>query len=164
MANSDLKRKTSACSFAIRKELKRTFPKIKFRVKSTYYHSGSMIDVFWENGPVDHVVTVLLEKYILGGVCDKKNIREGVPQINYVLTHRSKSKNILSLLPSFEEECPTPLPDSEIVFHRLFGKSPFPFDADNFKIIRTATTVGNMEDFFEFIYTSSTATKSSVTK
>jgi len=48
---------------AIRKELKRHFPGIKFSVRSEYFSGGSSVDVSWNFGPTEDAVRAIIMKY-----------------------------------------------------------------------------------------------------
>ncbi len=47
----------------IRVELKRTFPGIKFSVRSSTYSGGASIDVSWTDGPTESLVERVTSKY-----------------------------------------------------------------------------------------------------
>lgn len=47
----------------IRKELKKTFPEIKFSVRSSSYTGGSSVSVNWEDGPMVKEVEKVTEKF-----------------------------------------------------------------------------------------------------
>ena len=50
----------------IRRELKRTWPAVKFKVRSESYTGGSSINVDWTDGPTDKQVKAIVSKYKKG--------------------------------------------------------------------------------------------------
>lgn len=55
--------KVSTVSAELKKELKSTFPGVKFSVRSSYYHGGSSISVEWNNLPTVAAVEAITNKY-----------------------------------------------------------------------------------------------------
>lgn len=90
----------AAAAKAIRVELKKHFPLIKFSVKSRSFSGGDAIDVEWQNGPTSDSVLKLIRKYQYGhfdGMCDlyeMSNCREDIPQVKYVQYRREVSEDI----------------------------------------------------------------------
>lgn len=87
----------AAAAKLIREDLKEAFPGTKFRVKARGYNTHDAIDVDWTDGPSTALVAPLLRKYQEGdfdGMIDLyeyTNLREDVPQVNYVHTQRESS-------------------------------------------------------------------------
>lgn len=64
---------------AIKKELQRHWPKIKFSVKSEYYSMGNSVNVSWTYGPTERQVRKIIDKYQHGsfdGMTDSYNYRK----------------------------------------------------------------------------------------
>lgn len=86
--------KTAECSKAIREELKKEFPGVKFKVNS---ESGSAINIHYVDGPSYELVDKIVSKYEMGhfdGMTDMyeyDNSREDIPQVSYVFTTREIS-------------------------------------------------------------------------
>lgn len=85
---------------AIKKELGKEFPAVKFSVKSQVYSGGSSVDVEWTDGPTTEQVETIVGKYEYGhfnGMDDMyeiSNSREDIPQVKYVMTRRSMSQQV----------------------------------------------------------------------
>lgn len=83
---------------AIKQELKQLFPTVKFSVKSSTYSGGSSVDVDWEDGPTITQVLFVLDKYEYGkfnsmeDMYESNNRREDIPQVKYVMEHRTMSQ------------------------------------------------------------------------
>lgn len=75
---------------AIRAELKKFFPKIKFTIRSKTYSGGDNVRVCWVDGPTQRVVEDVVAKYRIGhfdAMTDSSvisNRREGIPQVYYI--------------------------------------------------------------------------------
>lgn len=80
----------------IRKELKHTFPNIKFSVISRTYAGGNGVNVQWENGPTRATVRSLIVKYECGhfnpmeDIYEYTNCRKDIPQVDYVHVQRRR--------------------------------------------------------------------------
>jgi hypothetical protein len=92
------------CAAAIREELKKEFPAVKFSVKSSNFANGDSVDVRWENGPTNSEVEVFTNKYKYGrfdGMTDMyeySNSREDIPQSKYISTRRDIADEINSVV------------------------------------------------------------------
>jgi len=79
---------------AIRSELKKAFPEIKFRVRSSNYAGGDSVRIVWNNGPTSDSVENITDKYQYGhfdGMVDMyvcTNNIEGLPQARFVFASR----------------------------------------------------------------------------
>jgi len=89
---------------AIREELKKTFPKIKFSVTSKSYSGGNSVTAAWEDGVlVDDVVRVI-EKYQYGNfdgmqdLYEYTNKRDDIPQVKYVFAERNMSEEARKII------------------------------------------------------------------
>jgi len=68
----------------IRTELKRTFPGVKFSVRSSRYSGGNSVHVEWTNGPKEAAVNDILDKYEAGrfdGMDDSYNYKSGTARV-----------------------------------------------------------------------------------
>jgi hypothetical protein len=79
---------------AIRSELKKAFPEIKFRIRSSNYAGGDSVRIVWSNGPTSDSVEEITAKYQYGhfdGMVDMyeySNSREDIPQARFVFASR----------------------------------------------------------------------------
>ncbi len=95
-------RKTIAaeCAAAIRADLKKIFPGIKFKVTSKNYAGGNSVNVGWTNGPTVEAVESLIGRYEMGhfdGMADiyvYSNDNESIPQTKYLFCNRSISEDV----------------------------------------------------------------------
>jgi len=85
---------TAKCSKAIREELKKEFPGVKFKVHS---EGGSEINIYYVDGPSYESVDKIVGKYKMGhfdgmtDIYEYDNRREDIPQVLYVFTTREIS-------------------------------------------------------------------------
>lgn len=85
---------TAKCSKAIREELKKKFPGVKFKVNSG---GGSAINIYYVDGPSYESVDKIVGKYEMGhfdGMTDMyeyDNRREDIPQVKYIFITREIS-------------------------------------------------------------------------
>lgn len=91
----------------IRSELKRTFPGVKFSVRTSTYSGGASIDVSWTDGPADSTVRGVTDRfrgadfdgqtdsmnYLTRTTQDGSSIRYGA---DFVFTHRSVSTEAMA--------------------------------------------------------------------
>ena len=88
------------CAAAIRKDLKKVFPGIKFRVTSENFARGNSVNVGWTNGPTVEAVKALVSRYEYGhfdGMADMyvySNDIPKIPQTKYLFCNRSISSDI----------------------------------------------------------------------
>lgn len=86
---------------AIRRELKKAFPKTKFSVTSKSYSMGNSVQVDWTDGPDTEAVNSIIKKYQYGhfdGMTDSyefSNNRNDIPQAMFVTASRHISNSIL---------------------------------------------------------------------
>jgi len=104
---ADNKGKTSshaAASAAIKAELNKAFPEIKFSVRSDSFAGGNSVHISWNDGPNSDEVNALTKKYQYGsfdGMTDMyeyTNNREDIPQAKYVQAQRSMSEEARAAL------------------------------------------------------------------
>ena len=85
---------------AMRKELKKVFPLVKFAVTSQSYSGGNSVHVGWENGPTSEEVGEVVYKYQYGhfngmeDIYENTNRRDDLPQVKYVQVRREVSEDI----------------------------------------------------------------------
>lgn len=98
------KSSSANCASAIREELKKEFPSVKFSVKSSNFSGGDSVRISWENGPTTLEVSSITSKYQYGrfdGMTDMyeySNSREDLPQSKYVQTQREISEEINNIV------------------------------------------------------------------
>ena len=85
---------TAKCSKAIREELKKKFPGVKFKVNA---EGGSAFNIYYMDGPSYEAVEKIVSKYEMGhynsmeDIYEYSNRRDDVPQVSYVFTTREIS-------------------------------------------------------------------------
>lgn len=85
-----MKSELAQCASTIRKELKETYPSVKFRVRSKSFSMGNSVDVYYPKGQVDRSeLSRILEKYQYGTFCgmtDSSGIKpdNGLPRAKFV--------------------------------------------------------------------------------
>ena len=85
---------------AIKSELKKEFPAIKFSVKSSNFSMGNSVDVSWVDGPSQSQVSAITGKYQYGSfdgmqdLYEYTNSRDDIPQAKWVQTSRTISDEI----------------------------------------------------------------------
>jgi hypothetical protein len=93
-----MKTQQAQAAKAIRKDLKKAFPKTKFSVRSGSGANTSSVNVYWTDGPKEDGVTKITSKYQYGyfdGIQDLyeySNIREDIPQAKFVFANRRMSQ------------------------------------------------------------------------
>lgn len=91
------------CAKAIKQELKKAYPLIKFSVKSDTFAGGNSVGINWTNGPTVSQVELISKKYEYGhfngmeDIYEINNRRNDIPQAKYIHTSRN-------IDPSFFEE------------------------------------------------------------
>ena len=94
-----MKSTASQAAAAIREDLKKQFPEIKFRVTSQSYSGGSSIRVEYEDGPRKEIVEGTLRKYEYGAfnsmidLYEYSNVKEDVPQVKFLMVERQMSES-----------------------------------------------------------------------
>lgn len=90
--------KASLCAKAMRTELKKEFPNIKFSVTSENFSGGNAVNVHYVDGVSKEKVEAITRKYQYGhfnGMIDSyeySNTREDIPQVKWVSVVREFSK------------------------------------------------------------------------
>ena len=83
----------------LRAELKKTYPRIKFKVTSQSYTGGNSLDVSWINGPTDDAVQSIADKYQYGKFdsmtdCYNYNSEFSGVGVKYVFAQRTVTDDI----------------------------------------------------------------------
>lgn len=92
--------RAALCAKAIKQELKKAFPSIKFSVKSENFAGGDSVDISYIDGVAYEKVYVICSKYQYGhfdGMIDYyeiSNHREDIPQAKYVSVRREFSDEV----------------------------------------------------------------------
>jgi hypothetical protein len=87
----------AAAARAIRIELKKAFPGVKFSVRSSSFSMGDSVSIDWTDGPTTAAVDAITGKYQYGhfdGMIDmyeNDNGRDDIPQAKYVQPSREYS-------------------------------------------------------------------------
>jgi hypothetical protein len=99
------------CAKMIRKELKNSFPEIKFSVRSSAFSMCTSVDIEWTDGPASCQVDEVVKKYQYGhfdGMNDTyeySNLRDDLTQVKYVMTQRTLSeKAVKEFAEKFKQE------------------------------------------------------------
>lgn len=149
----------AAAAKAIREELKKAFPGIKFSVTSDSFSMGDSVHIDWTDGPTTNEVDSIVNKYQYGNfngmedMYENTNSREDIPQTKYVQTSRNKSDAVKELV----NQCPVFNGDDwhnrpEAILYRIFSKSSLPANATNLRIERTVATCGSIEDIYKIAF------------
>jgi hypothetical protein len=91
----------AACAKAIRAELKKAFPKVKFNVRSESFSMGDAVRIGWTDGVTTDQVKEIVSKYQYGtfdGMTDSYDItnnRQDLPQVKFVQTSRDFSEHVV---------------------------------------------------------------------
>ena len=84
---------TAECSKAIREELKKEFPGVKFKVHSDV----SAVNIYYIDGPTEEEVNKITYKYEMGrfngmeDIYEYNNMKEDIPQVKYIFITREIS-------------------------------------------------------------------------
>lgn len=148
------------CAAAIREELKKAFPGIKFSVKSDTFSGGNSVHIEWTNGPTDDQVRDIVRKYQYGSFnsmddCyEYTNNRQDIPQAKYVQTRREISNDVNEvafnhLRATFSED--TTDYDINTMVYRIVQKSPIPAGATITGLARSEKS-GLIEDVYRLSF------------
>lgn len=95
-----MKTQAALAAKAIKEELKKQYPTVKFSVKSENYSMGDNVSVSWCDGPTCREVEKITDKYQYGSfngmedIYELTNCRNDIPQTKYLLTSRTPSQLI----------------------------------------------------------------------
>lgn len=87
----------AAAAKAIRAELKKAFPTVKFSVRSECFSMGDAVRISYTDGPTTKEVQTIVGKYQYGtfngmeDIYENDNMVEGLPQTKYVQVSRDSS-------------------------------------------------------------------------
>lgn len=98
--------KTSAAQTAkaVRTELKKAFPTVKFSVTSDTFSMGDAVRISYTDGPFTKKVEAAVKKYQYGhfnsmeDMYENSNTIEGLPQVKFVTVSREKSDAVKAQL------------------------------------------------------------------
>lgn len=125
-----MKTKAAETAKAIKAELKKAFPQIKFAVKSSIYSGGTSVDVDYTDGVAIDKVRDITEKYQYGhfdgmnDIYENSNRRNDIPQVKFVIVQRTKSDEVVQKIASEFNLDPTNW-DHLTSIHRLFYNRDF---------------------------------------
>lgn len=100
----------AAAAQAIRQDLKKAFPGVKFRVRSSSFSMGNSVDVDWTDGPTRSEVDRIIGRYQYGhfdgmqDLYEYSNRRDDLPQAKYVSGSRSMSEEVRADLLAYVAE------------------------------------------------------------
>lgn len=114
------------CASAIRAELKKAFPGIRFDVRSKNYSGGNSVNVSWEDGPVKSAIDEIIGKYQYGhfdgsiDLYEYSNSRDDIPQARFVFSKREMSKETEArLVRELSEKYGVDMKDEQAVFAKF---------------------------------------------
>jgi hypothetical protein len=99
----------AACADAIRAELKKVFPSVKFSVRSSTFSMGDSVDISWTDGNTTDEVNAITKKYQYGSfngmedIYENTDSRDDIPQAKYVHCSRRMSAETEELLKPIAE-------------------------------------------------------------
>ena len=114
--NKGKKSSHAAAAAAIKAELAKAFPHVKFSVRSDSFSMGNSVDISWQNGPTVAQVEAISGKYQYGhfngmeDIYETTNYRDDIPQANMNQLSKLLFKIYLYLKNRFD---PTPPPTDE---------------------------------------------------
>lgn len=100
----------AAAAQAIRQDLKKAFPGVKFKVRSSSFSMGNSVDVDWIDGPTRDEVNRIIGRYQYGhfdgmqDLYEYSNRRNDLPQAKYVSGNRSMSEAVRAELLAYVAE------------------------------------------------------------
>lgn len=100
----------AAAAQAIRQDLKKAFPGVKFRVRSSSFSMGNSVDVDWTDGPTGSEVDRIIGRYQYGhfdgmqDLYEYSNRRNDLPQAKFVSGNRSMSDQVRAELLAYVAE------------------------------------------------------------
>lgn len=90
----------AAAAQAIRQDLKKAWPGVRFRVRSDSFSMGNSVDVHWTDGPTSADVNLIIGRYQYGhfdgmqDLYEYSNRRKDIPQAKYVSGSREMSADV----------------------------------------------------------------------
>lgn len=101
------------CAQAIREELKKYFPGVKFTVRSENFSMGNSVNIGWIDGPTADQVTDHTSKYQYGhfngmeDIYENSNSRDDIPQAKFVQESRTMGEDTRKVLEAAAAEAIT---------------------------------------------------------
>ena len=124
------------CAKAIRTELKKLIPNVKFSVTSDSFANGNSVNVSWQNGPTTKQIDDIVNKYAYGRFDSMTDYAfseytEGLAQAKYVSTSREVTQEFKNLItealrvkmPTLEEHAYNGLTDQ---VYKIISNTPIP--------------------------------------
>ena len=148
------------CSAAIKAELSKIYPGVKFSVRSDTFSGGNSVHIGWSDGPTSDEVETITGKYQYGhfngmeDIYESSNTRDDIPQAKYVSEHRTMSESTRAILEDsaaklwaedpdrFEHYRTSGVHDSGNFAYRVFTHYPIPLNAKVLGITKTQLTSG----------------------
>jgi hypothetical protein len=93
-----MKTEAATTAKAIRAELKKSFPNVKFSVTSETFSMGDAVRISWTDGPRESAVEAITGKYQAGSfngmedIYEYDNVISNIPQAKYITTGRHTSE------------------------------------------------------------------------
>ena len=126
-----MKTEAAQCAKAIKKELSKKFPNIKFSVTSDNFAGGNSVSIHYTNGVPQAEVEAITGKYQYGhfdGMIDcyeYSNGRDDIPQAKYVSVSREVSEDILAKTKAeLAKEYGIDKPEIEAEWMKVFNQWP----------------------------------------
>lgn len=130
----------AACAAAIRADLKKAFPGVKFSVRSENFAGGDAVRVGWEDGPTRKQVEAITQNYTAGSFNAMEDIYEYThrgpgPKAKFITTRREMSETTQTVLKPLAEQIMThnePGPDcwdAQALLYRIFSATSLPAGA-----------------------------------
>jgi Zn/Cd-binding protein ZinT len=117
-----MKTQVARAAQMIRRELKETYPTVKFSVRSQSYSMGDSIDVTYTDGPLSKDVEEITNKYQAGSFNGMEDIYEfdnrnaDLPQTKYLFVTRNASEATESMIQFYIASKHPQQPDNMHVF------------------------------------------------
>lgn len=137
---------------AIKEELTKAFPGIKFSVTSSGFSMGDDVRVEYSDGPAAKIVEAITDKYEYGhfdGMNDiyvDSNRRQDVPQTKYLFVSRHQSEETRAVIDAWASANDPNGRDN--VGYRIFQKTSIPAGRKVIGVKETGKN-GSIEDFYE---------------
>jgi hypothetical protein len=99
-----MKTQSALCAKAIKTELKKEYPNIKFSVSSENFSMGNAVNIRYTDGPTTKEIEAITDKYQYGhfdGMTDmyeNTNRRDDLPQAKFVSVNREMSEPVKNSL------------------------------------------------------------------
>ncbi len=143
------------CAAAIREELKKEFPGIKFSVTSESFSMGNAVRIGWTDGPTSKMIEEITGKYQYGsfdGMTDmysNTNSRDDIPQAKWVTESRSMSPATRTTLDA--EVAKLAEGERDNLAYRLFQGTPLKPGAVIVRIEPTDTRNPDTDQYYRIV-------------